>query len=267
MGIKLNKNYTDAITDCTLVDTATQTATFSNEIAETILKWIAHSYTTTSPSDNKEYLRYLDAKLSAVRKTATFWDAYNIRDAATTADELIQKYAALPNNTALVIDTSSIDLNDETFARGDIVLKDNYGNQVHIKNEQQGTYKPGSVEEDGSNLKLTFNYTANTDTEDTAAVILPTNVKPNDGSLYSVAVTSDSFTWTTGTTTGTYSISYIKVNNTPVMPFWECREYNTSTEKIGDKIFDLISLSRDDTNSKWIFTASTDAISFILIIK
>ena len=267
MGIKLNKNYTDAITDCTLVDTSTQMATFSNETAETVLKWIAHSYTTTTPSDNKEYLRYLDAKLSAVRKTATFWDAYNIRDAATTADELIQKYAALPKNAALVIDTSLIDLNNETFTRGDIVLKDNYGNKVHIKNEQQGAYKPGSVEEDGSNLKLTFNYTTNTDTEDTAMVILPTSVKPNDGSLYSATVTSDNFTWATGATIGTYSISYIEVDGNPVVPFWECREYNTSTNDIGDKIFDLVSLSRDDTNSKWTFEASTKAISFILIVK
>ena len=48
-------------------------------------------------------MQYLDAKISAVRKTATFWDAYNIRESVTDKKDFINKYAKLPNNSSLIL--------------------------------------------------------------------------------------------------------------------------------------------------------------------
>lgn len=270
MGIQLNKSYVNAIQDCALVDVKTTTYTWSEQDSETILNWIAHSHwdiTLKDASGNlvkpaiNEYLKYLDAKLSAVRKTATFWDAYNIRESASTPEEFIQKYAALPNSSSLVINTSTINIDNNTYNRGDIVIKDNYGNQILVPNEQSGVYYPFSLTSDASgNMQLSFQYAQEPPSQNTTLEFTP--VSPSDGALYNYAVRSS--TW--DSTTKTYEIDVIKKDNKSIIPFWECREYiTTPTTKIGSRIFNLISLSK--SNDKWIFTAKSLSVPFMLIIK
>ena len=265
MGIKIDKSFENSLMDCAIVDTSPSETVFQSGLAETALSWIAHSHITTNVTSNDipSYIRYLDAKLSAVRKTATFWDAYNIRESASTVDEFAQKYAALPNNSSLVINTGTLNIGEKTYNRGDIVIKDNYGNEVDVKNNLSGVYIPDKVENlDNGNLQINFKYSSNKSLGDPKIEFTPT--VPEEGTIYSKIIESADFT------SGSVSIDARKVNGEPVIPFWECREYDSKTKVIKDKIFDLIEvrLDKDESgNDKLVFTALNKNIPFILLIK
>lgn len=267
MGIEIDKSFENSLIDCAIVDTIPSPTPFKSDLAETALSWIAHSHITTKITSNNDiasYIRYLDAKLSAVRKTATFWDAYNIRESASTADEFAQKYAALPNNSSLVINTGTLNIGKKTYNRGDIVIKDNYGNEVDVKNNLGGVYIPQSVEklDNNGNLQINFIYSSNKSLEDPK--IKFTGTAPNEGTIYSKMIESAAFA------SGRVSIDARKVNGKAIIPFWECREYDPNTKIIKDKIFDLIQvkLEKDELgNDKLVFTALNKNIPFILLIK
>ena len=255
MGIKIDKSFENSLMDCAIVDTIPSEASFDSALAETALSWIAHSHIKTKVTSENipSYIKYLDAKLSAVRKTATFWDAYNIRESASTVDEFAQKYAALPNNSSLVINTGK-----KTYNRGDIVIKDNYGNEVDIKNNLSGVYIPTSVDNlDNGNLQINFSYSSNKSLEDPKIEF--THTTPNEGTIYSETIESTAFA------SGPISRDARKVDGKAVIPFWECREYDPQTKVIKDKIFDLINVQLD--NDKLVFTALNKNIPFILLIK
>ena len=261
MGIEIDKSFENSLMDCAIVDTTPSETPYDSGLAESILSWIAHSHITTQVTndDIPSYIRYLDAKLSAVRKTATFWDAYNIRESASTVDEFAQKYAALPNNSSLVINTGTLNIGEKTYNRGDIVIKDNYGNEVDVKNNLGGVYIPTSVDNlDNGNLQINFSYSSNKSLED-PKIILNTGTTPNEGTIYSEKIESTAFA------SGPISRDAKKVNGKAVIPFWECREYDPKTKVIKDKIFDLINVQLD--GDKLVYTALNTNIPFILLIK
>ena len=266
MGIKIDKKFENSLMDCAIVDTIPSEDVFDSNLAETVLSWIAHSHITTKVDSNDitSYISYLDAKLSAVRKTATFWDAYNIRESASPADEFAQKYAALPNNSSLVINTGTLNIGEKTYNRGDIVIKDNYGNEVDVKNNLSGVYIPETVEklDNNGNLQINFIYSSNKSLENPK--IKFTGTTPNEGTIYSEMIESTAFDH------GSVSRDAREFNGKPVIPFWECREYDPNTKVIKDKIFDLIQvqLEKDESgNDKLVFTALNKNIPFILLIK
>lgn len=262
MGIKIDKSFENSLMDCAIVNTNPLETDFNSQDAERILSWIAHSHITTKVTNNDipSYIRYLDAKLSAVRKTATFWDAYNIRESASTTDEFAQKYAALPNNSSLVINTGTLNIGKKTYNRGDIVIKDNYGNEVDVKNNLGGVYIPQTEVTDlgAGNLQINFSYSSNKSLED-PKIILNTGTTPKEGTIYSETIEYTAFA------SGSISIDARKDNGKAVIPFWECREYDPQTKVIKDKIFDLINVQLD--NDKLVFTALNTNIPFILLIK
>ena len=262
MGIRIDKSLENSLMDCTIVDTIPLETDFESGLTETVLSWIAHSHITTNVTSNDipSYIRYLDAKISAVRKTATFWDAYNIRESASTVDEFAQKYAALPNNSSLVINTGTLSIGEKTYNRGDIVIKDNYGNEVDVKNNLGGVYIPQTEVKDlgEGNLQINFSYSSNKSLED-PKIILNTTTTPNEGTIYSTTIEYTAFA------SGCVSIDARKVNGKAVIPFWECREYEPTTKVIKDKIFDLIKVQLN--NDKLVLTALNKNIPFILLIK
>lgn len=263
MGITIDKSFENSLMDCAIVDTVPVPSeiTYESGLAETALSWIAHSHIKTeitNKDDIVSYIKYLDAKLSAVRKTATFWDAYNIRESASTVDEFSQKYAALPNNSSLVINTGTLNIGKKTYNRGDIVIKDNYGNEVDVKNNLSGVYIPDKVENlDNGNLQINFSYRSNKSLEDPKIEF--TTTTPDEGTIYSETIDYTAFT------SGPVSRIAHKVDGKPVIPFWECREYDPNAKVIKDKIFDLIHVKLD--GDKLVFTTLNKNIPFILLIK
>ena len=105
--MQLNTDYKNSLNNYIIVNTAPQTTEYNKQIAEDVINWLGHSHVVPKSINEQntvlEYMRYLDAKISAVRKTTTFWDSYNIRDAAVSQIDFINKYAALPNNSSLII--------------------------------------------------------------------------------------------------------------------------------------------------------------------
>lgn len=258
--MKIDKSFENSLMDCAIVDTVPPETNYDSKYSENILSWIAHSHITTEVTKDEipSYIRYLDAKLSAVRKTATFWDAYNIRESASTVDEFAQKYAALPNNSSLVINTGTLNIGEKTYNRGDIVIKDNYGNEVDVKNNLSGVYIPQSVDNlDNGNLQINFSYSSNKSLGDPKIEFTPPI--PKEDTIYSKMIESADFN------SGPVSIKAQKVNGEPVIPFWECREYDPKTKVIKDKIFDLINVQLD--RDYLVFTTLNKNIPFILLIK
>lgn len=264
MSIKLNQSLTTSLANCTLVKTEVVDETYNNAAAERVISWLAYSQvdkTNLKTSDIPSYTRYLDAKLSAVRKTATFWDAYNIREVASTLDDFIQKYAVLPNNSSLIINTGSFELNGKTYQHGDIIIKDSFGQEVQVKNESNsGVYYPESItktDDESGNLTLSFKYGLPNE-KSIIDLELP-SATPKEGTLYSRIYTNKDFI-----------DSFIEFNakldadNNVIIPFWECREWNEENN-YGDKIFNLVKLTIQ--NEKLIFHADNTVIPFVVLIK
>lgn len=264
--MNLKQTYYNSISNNLLVNTTPDTATsvdFLNNGLESVFSWIGKSTLSESARPNiREYLRYLDAKVSAVRKTATFWDAYNIRDAATSKDDFIQKYAALPKNASLIINTNKFIINQQVFNRGDIVVKDNNEQQIIIPAREGGVYEPISLTKAANNnLVLEFEYR---DAGSGTKQVSIDNIEPPTSDLiYSVTYTNNDFKNTNQTII--INTKYQDEGNIPVTPFWECRELINNL--LGEKIFGLIRVSYDNVNKQWIFTANTVDVPFKLIIK
>lgn len=261
--MQLNTNYTNSLNNYVIVNTTPQTTEYNPDIAEKIINWLGHSHIIPKSisSDQKsilEYMRYLDAKISAVRKTTTFWDSYNIRDAAISQLDFINKYAALPNNSSLIINSDSFKIGDITYNKGSVVLKDFYGNQQIIEGKQNGFYVPLSLTTIGNgNFKLTFEYRDSVDREYTE---LQAELKtPTDGTLYNKKITNSEFI------NNSYPIPLMPdEGNTKIMPFIEC--YIDNSGKIGEQLFNFLTISKED--SQVILTKPADtSINFIVLIK
>ena len=260
--MQLNTNYTNSLNNYVIVNTTPQTTEYNKQIAEDVINWLGHSHVVPKSINEQntvlEYMRYLDAKISAVRKTTTFWDSYNIRDAAISQIDFINKYAALPNNSSLIINSDSFKIGDVVYNKGSVVLKDFYGNQQIIEGKQNGFYIPTSLTTvSSSNFKLTFEYR---DYSNREPVELKAELKtPKAGTLYNKKLTNNDFI------NNSYSISLMPdEDGTKIMPFIEC--YTDNSGKIGEQLFNFLTISKD--NSEVILTKPADtSINFIVLIK
>lgn len=263
--MQLNTDYKNSLNNYVIVNTTPQETKYDSTIAENVINWLGHSHVLPKSIDvNKDqnairdYMRYLDAKISAVRKTTTFWDSYNIRDAAISQLDFINKYAALPNNSSLIINSDSFKIGNTTYNKGSVVLKDFYGNQQIIEGKQNGFYIPSSLTTVGNgNFKLTFEYQ-----DYSAGDIKELEAKletPQAGTLYNKQLTNDDFT-----TNNSYPIDLIPdKDGTKIMPFIECYTYNSG--KIGEQLFNFLTISKVD--SQIILTKPDTSINFIVLIK
>lgn len=260
--MQLNTDYKNSLNNYVIVNTKPQTQKYQKGIAEDVINWLGHSHVDPkSITDNEstilEYMRYLDAKISAVRKTTTFWDSYNIRDSAVSQIDFINKYAALPNNSSLIINSDSFKIGNTTYNKGSVVLKDFYGNQQIIEGKQNGFYVPVSLTTVGnSNFKLTFEYRDDSNRE---PIPLEAALEtPKDGTLYNKQLKNNDFI------NNSYSIDLISdKDNTKIIPFIECYTYNSG--KIGEQLFNFLTISKED--SQVILTKPDTSINFIVLIK
>ena len=263
--MKLNTNYTNSLSNYVIVNT-TEAAdfTYNSEPAEKIITWLGHSHATLSTEDDnnkfKNYMQYLDAKISAVRKTATFWDAYNIRESATNKNDFINKYAKLPNNSSLIINSGQFVIGDTTYDRGAVVIKDFYGNQNIIKSKQSGFYIPSQITkiQDSSNLQLSFEYKDSVEQSTINLTMPDTTISTTDGSFYSEKIRELP-----------HSIILKEDKGNVIMPFIECYiENNDNT--LGDQIFNYVEITKTTENGKAILklTANESApFKFVILVK
>ena len=262
--MKLNTNYTNSLSNYVIVNTTEAMDTYLSQPAEKIITWLGHSHVIPPIEENSEfknYMQYLDAKISAVRKTATFWDAYNIRESVTDKKDFINKYAKLPNNSSLIINSGQFVIGDTTYDRGAVVIKDFYGNQNIIKSKQSGFYVPSQITkiQDSSNLQLSFEYKDSVEQSTINLTIPDTTTSTTDGSFYSEKIRELP-----------YSIILEKDNNNNIiMPFIECYiENNDNT--LGDQIFNYVKITQTTEAGKAILKLTADEsapFKFVILVK
>ena len=105
-------------------------------------------------------LECLNRHLNSAYKTLTYWDLYNISDSVDDAASLNAKINSLLPNSALVINAEEITNNDETYKRGDVILKLNNGTYKTIRAQSSGYYFPSQIttKEDSGTNYLQFSY-------------------------------------------------------------------------------------------------------------
>ena len=268
--MKLNTNYTNALNNYVIVDTTEISTDYNGSIAENIFSWLGHSHIVApneinTDGDYKNYMQYLDAKLSSIRKTATFWDAYNIREAATDQNDFINKYSKLPNNSSLIINCGSFTIGNTTYERGSVVLKDFYGNQNIIKGKQNGLYVPNSISIDNSkNLKLSFSYQETADQQTKDLVVENYNVNLDNTSIY-----NDTFSTTAHQAWAMNIKLKLDKDNNYIMPFVECYIKKTDST-FGDQLFNCLSSTITSLGGKKYLSLSiSENVPFntIILIK
>lgn len=115
-----------------------------------------------SGNDYGSQLAALQEQIDNISKNITYLDVYNIIDTVEAKDELNVKVAGLVNNSSLVINCPTFQEGDEEYATGDIVLKNNNGEIIHIEAQPGGVYYPENISNSGNNITIQYKYAINT---------------------------------------------------------------------------------------------------------
>ena len=97
------------------------------------------AFKATNETEFSTRLNELNNKIDSVKKQITYLDVYNIIDTVTDKNTFNAKVNALMNNSSLVINTTPFFVNNKLYKTGDIILKNNYGDIVHIKSQIPST--------------------------------------------------------------------------------------------------------------------------------
>lgn len=263
--MKINKKWTESIQDNVLITTEQQDNVVDYEDiktnAESIISWLGHSkmiFESKESDTLPNYLQYLEAKINAARKTATFWDAYKIVGVVKNIDDFNQKYGVLPNNSGLIIDAPITLDKDHSYTQGDVVYKDFYGNQLCARAQVGGVFKPNSITQvdDTSTYKMKFDYIEQV-TDETITIEIPKNTNVEDGIIYNQIISLAS------NSNSTIELRKDK-NGNYITPAWEIRLSGDTNNAYGEKVFGGVTISYN--SSKVVFTNNTP-FSLVVILK
>ena len=116
-------------------------------------------------------------KIDNVGKNISYFDVYNISEVVNSKAEFASKIASLAPNSSLVINCKQFDFNEKTYNTGDIVLKNNNEQVVHIHSQSGGLYYPlkiSKVENLDGTYEIQFQYTPN------GPIVLQSKTEIND---------------------------------------------------------------------------------------
>lgn len=103
-------------------------------------------------------LEFLNLHLNSAYKTLSYLDLYNITDSVEDEASLNSKLNALLPNSAIVINATEINTSDNSYKRGDVILKLNNGTYRTIRAQSSGYYYPSSIKSDGNTFILSYSY-------------------------------------------------------------------------------------------------------------
>lgn len=135
-------------------------------LGEVVLSAVAHSRLPEDITDVPitNVLDFLNNKIESARKTISFWDAYQIREAITDRDQFLGQLANMPANSSIASSLREpfewTDQNNESHMiyRGDIIIKD-YLEQLHyIPSLNTGFYIPKAGSLSGNTFNITYEY-------------------------------------------------------------------------------------------------------------
>ncbi len=146
-------------------------------MGEVTIQSLAHSSLgnfDTSVNGIVNALYYLNTRVESIRKTITTWDAYQIWGTLQDRDTILAQLAQLPANSSIVSNitepfTWTNQGKDYIVHKGDILLKDNNENIVHIQSLSSGYYAPMKITKQGStgnNFIIDYHYFTDTPLKD-----------------------------------------------------------------------------------------------------
>lgn len=110
-----------------------------------------------SREDIQKNINYLYSKVKQVSKNLTFWDLYKISSVVTDKKDLQSILNALLPFTSAIINTPSAFVDGDTYAVGDIIVKNQDGTTKHIRAERGGIFFPQTITRGGGSNN--YNYT------------------------------------------------------------------------------------------------------------
>jgi len=114
------------------------------------------------PGANKETfnsnLDLLNKRINAIHKELTYWDLYKITTSVNNSSELEGVVAALAPGEACLINTGSFTLQNDSYSRGDVIVKLISNELVKVPSVNNGIYYPAKIEKENELYKLTYYY-------------------------------------------------------------------------------------------------------------
>ena len=112
-----------------------------------------------SKEDVQKNINYLYSKVEQVSKNLTFWDLYKISSVVTDKKDLQSISNALLPFTSAIINTPSAFVDGDTYAVGDIIVKNQDGTVEHIRAERGGIFFPQKITKGTNNYNYTIEFT------------------------------------------------------------------------------------------------------------
>ena len=139
---------------------------------------MAKTFSVTNKESFQGALNDLTQKKNDVAKQISYFDVYNIVDTVVDKNLFTSQVNALTNNSSLVINTEPFYINGVSYNTGDIILKNNKGQDIHIKAQTGGIYYPSKIvkDTDSNSFSIQYAYSA---------------IQPESGSIANYGVDSD----------------------------------------------------------------------------
>lgn len=175
-----------------------------------------------------ENLNWYAQQVVNAKRDIEYWDVYRFDGSIDSKEDFDSKYAALPNNHALVI---NVDI--DKYRTGDVVIKDNNGEQILVKSKQNGIFQPKTYDKE----TLTYVYADSVSNDDKSIGIEISAADP--ASIVNVYSVNEAFP-AGASTTANWSITFAKNEN--IKPF--IKMFNEE----GEEIYACINLTVSSNN-------------------
>ena len=114
-------------------------------------------------------LSIVNKNLEKTQRNLTYFDVYKFYSAITSESEFVSKINELPPNMATIINTTYFTYDNQAYKQGDVVVRNNNGELIHIESISGGYYYPSSLEkidnDSGKTYTLHYSYSVTPPTE------------------------------------------------------------------------------------------------------
>ena len=107
-------------------------------------------------------LDLLNTRINTIHKELSYWDLYRISHTITNADAFPSTISSLAVGNSAVINCDTFKYNNQTYHRGDVVVKISDSNEILVPALNTGVYKPYDIKPapgGGNNYILHYQYT------------------------------------------------------------------------------------------------------------
>lgn len=105
-----------------------------------------------------EALSIVNENLEKTQRNLTYFDVYKFYSTITSESEFVSKINELPPNMATIINTTYFTYDKQSYKQGDVVVRDNNGELIHVESISGGYYYPSALEKSNSDQTYTLHY-------------------------------------------------------------------------------------------------------------